>query len=69
MPMTNIRGIDINYEILGDRGPFVALQPGGRRAGSSLRSLASKIAEAGNRVLIYDRRNTGASSIAIEGES
>ncbi len=69
MPMTNIRGIDINYEILGDRGPFVALQPGGRRAGSSLRSLASRIAEAGNRVLIYDRRNTGASSIAIEGES
>ena len=64
-----IRGVDINYEILGDRGPFVALQPGGRRAGSALRSLAEKIAEAGNRVVIYDRRNTGASGIAIEGES
>jgi pimeloyl-ACP methyl ester carboxylesterase len=67
--MASIRGVDINYEILGERGPFVALQPGGRRAGSSLRSLATKIADAGNRVIIYDRRNCGASSIAIEGES
>jgi pimeloyl-ACP methyl ester carboxylesterase len=31
MPVTQIRGVDIRYEILGDRGPFVALQPGGRR--------------------------------------
>jgi pimeloyl-ACP methyl ester carboxylesterase len=69
MPATTIRGVDINYEILGDRGPWVALQPGGRRAGASLRSLAAKIAEAGHRVLIYDRRNCGASSIAIDGES
>ena len=67
MPIANIRGVDINYEILGDRGPFVALQPGGRRAGASLRPLATKIAEAGHRVIIYDRRNCGASSIAIEG--
>lgn len=69
MPVTTIRGVDINYEILGDRGPWVALQPGGRRAGASLRSLAAKIAEAGHRVLIYDRRNCGASSIAIDGAS
>ena len=69
MPATTIRGVDINYEILGDRGPWVALQPGGRRAGASLRPLAAKIAEAGHRVLIYDRRNCGASSIAIDGDS
>jgi pimeloyl-ACP methyl ester carboxylesterase len=69
MPVAKIRGLDINYEVLGDRGPWVALQPGGRRAGSSLRSLAAKIAEAGHRVLIYDRRNCGASSIAIDGDS
>ena len=67
MPIANIRGVDINYEILGDRGPFVALQPGGRRAGASLRPLATRIAEAGNRVVIYDRRNCGASGIAISG--
>src|SRR3977135_1392241 len=69
MPVATIRGVDINYEILGERGPFIALQPGGRRAGASLRSLAAKIAEAGHRVVIYDRRNCGASSIAIEGQS
>src|SRR6202049_2092653 len=69
MPVANIRGVDIHYEILGERGPFVALQPGGRRAGAGVRSLAEKIAEAGYRVIAYDRRNTGASSIAIEGES
>jgi pimeloyl-ACP methyl ester carboxylesterase len=69
MPVTQIRGIDIHYEILGDRGPFVALQPGGRRAGVSLKPLAQKIAEAGHRVVIYDRRNCGASGIAITGDS
>ncbi len=68
MPIAKVRGVALNYEILGDGGPFVVLQPGGRRAGASLRPLASKIAEAGYRVVIYDRRNTGASSIAIDGE-
>jgi pimeloyl-ACP methyl ester carboxylesterase len=69
MPVTNIRGVDINYEILGDRGPFIALQPGGRRGLAAVKSLGGKLAEAGNRVIVYDRRNCGASGIAIEGES
>jgi pimeloyl-ACP methyl ester carboxylesterase len=69
MPIANIRGVDINYEILGDRGPFIALQPGGRRGLVGVKSLGSKLAEAGNRVIVYDRRNCGASGIAIEGEA
>jgi pimeloyl-ACP methyl ester carboxylesterase len=69
MPVAKIRGVDIAYEILGERGPLVALQPGGRRAGVSVRPLAEKIAEAGHRVIVYDRRNCGASGIAIEGAS
>src|SRR5207302_695639 len=69
MPIATVRGVDIHYEVLGERGPFVVLQPGGRRAGAGVRSLGEKIAEAGYRVVAYDRRNTGASSIAIEGES
>src|SRR5260370_10325248 len=69
MPIANVRGVAIDYEIVGDRGQFVGLQAGGRRAGSALRPLAAKIAEAGNRVIIYDRRNCGASSISIVGES
>ena len=56
MPVATIRGVDIHYEILGERGPFVALQPGGRRAGAGVRSLGEKIAEAGYRVIGYSRR-------------
>ena len=69
MPIASIRGVDINYEVLGERGPWVALQPGGRRALGGVKSLAEKIAEAGNRVLIYDRRNCGASGVSFTGNS
>jgi pimeloyl-ACP methyl ester carboxylesterase len=69
MPVAKVRGVDIVYEVLGERGPFIALQPGGRRGGISVRGPAEKIAEAGNRVIVYDRRNTGASGVAIESES
>jgi pimeloyl-ACP methyl ester carboxylesterase len=68
MAIASVRGVDINYEILGDHGPWVALQPGGRRALAGVKSLAEKLAEAGNRVLIYDRRNCGASGVAFEGD-
>ena len=69
MPTLAIRGVDINYEILGERGPFVALQPGGRRALAAVKPLGEKLAEAGCRVVVYDRRNCGLSGIAIEGAS
>src|SRR5215467_11379489 len=61
MPIATVRGVEINYQVLGERGPWVALQPGGRRGLVGVRSLAEKIAEAGCRVLVYDRRNCGAS--------
>ncbi|HEY1259249.1 MAG TPA: alpha/beta hydrolase, partial [Stellaceae bacterium] len=69
MPVASIRGVEINYEVLGGHGPWVALQPGGRRALDGVRSLGEKLAEAGNRVLVYDRRNCGASSVAFEGDA
>lgn len=69
MPVAQIRGIDIRYEVLGERGPFIALQPGGRRGLVSVKPLGEKIAEAGYRVIVYDRRNTGASSVRIDGNS
>jgi pimeloyl-ACP methyl ester carboxylesterase len=68
MAIASVRGVDINYQVLGPRGPWVALQPGGRRALGGVKSLAEKLAEAGNRVLIYDRRNCGASGVAFEGD-
>ncbi|HXC14056.1 MAG TPA: alpha/beta hydrolase [Stellaceae bacterium] len=69
MPVASVRGVDINYEVLGRHGPWVALQPGGRRALSGVKPLAEKLAEAGNRVLIYDRRNCGASGVSFTGDS
>ena len=30
MPVATVRGVDIHYEILGERGPFVVLQQIGR---------------------------------------
>jgi pimeloyl-ACP methyl ester carboxylesterase len=67
MPVAKIRGIEINYEVLGERGAWVALQPGGRRGLDGVKPLGHKIAEAGFRVLVYDRRNCGASSISFDG--
>jgi pimeloyl-ACP methyl ester carboxylesterase len=68
MPLANVRGVNINYEVLGDTGPWVALSPGGRRGLDAVKSLAGRIAAAGYRVLIHDRRNCGASDVVIEGE-
>jgi pimeloyl-ACP methyl ester carboxylesterase len=67
MPFTKIRGVEINYEVHGDRGAWVALSPGGRRSMADVRDLARKISKAGYRVLIHDRRNCGASDVSVEG--
>lgn len=68
MPSANIRGVNINYQVLGDRGPWVSLSPGGRRDLGGVLPLAELVAEGGYRVLIHDRRNCGASDVVIEGE-
>lgn len=68
MPIANVRGVSINYRVHGSQGPWVALSPGGRRALDAVESLAGKLAEAGYRVLIYDRRNCGSSDVVIEGD-
>jgi pimeloyl-ACP methyl ester carboxylesterase len=68
MPVAKIRGVDINYEVLGTRGPWMALSPGGRRELQGVKSLAQRMADAGYRVLIHDRRNCGLSDVAIGGD-
>ena len=67
MTRMTVRGVDLNYEIVGGDGPWVALMPGGRRSMEVVRSLAGRMAEAGYRVVIHDRRNCGASALAIDG--
>jgi pimeloyl-ACP methyl ester carboxylesterase len=68
MPVANIRGLNIVYQIVGDAGPFIALTTGGRRGHAEFIPLARKIAANDYRVVLHDRRNTGASDILIEGE-
>jgi pimeloyl-ACP methyl ester carboxylesterase len=68
MPIAKVRGANINYEVLGTHGPWIALSPGGRRALDGVKSLAQRMADHGHRVLIYDRRNCGVSDIVIGGE-
>ena len=66
MPYANIRGIEINYETIGDHGAWLALSPGGRNGFGELRSLAKEIAAGGFRVLLHDRRNCGASEVSFD---
>jgi len=67
MPFMTVRGARLQYEILGSNGPWVALSPGGRRPMASVRGLAQRLAAAGHRVLIHDRRNCGASDVLVTG--
>ena len=68
MPLAKVRGVNINYKIIGNNGPWVALSPGGRRDISGIELLARKVSETGYRVVVFDRRNCGASDVVIDGE-
>jgi len=67
MPLANVRGANINYEVIGTRGEWIALTPGGRLGLEHVRSIAQLLANAGYRVLIHDRRNCGASDVLLGG--
>ncbi len=66
MPTAKVRGLNINYEIVGERGPFVTMVTGGRRGYHEFLPLARKLAAKGHRVLLHDRRNTGASDMLLD---
>jgi pimeloyl-ACP methyl ester carboxylesterase len=68
MPFLAIRGVNLHYRVLGERGPWLALITGGRRGFNEFVPLAEKIAAHGIRVLLHDRRNTGASDVVIDGD-
>ena len=73
MQSAAVRGVKLVYEVLGQNGnsvgPWVAVSPGGRRGLAPDRALGVLLAEAGFRVLVYDRRNTGASEVGFAGDS
>ncbi|MBO6782764.1 MAG: alpha/beta hydrolase [Alphaproteobacteria bacterium] len=68
MPIKNIRGVNLRYEVVGDEGPFATLITGGRRGYDEFLPLAGKLADRGYRVLLHDRRNTGASDILMSAD-
>lgn len=44
MPNATVRGLNINYEVIGDDGPWVALITGGRRGYQEFIALANRLA-------------------------
>lgn len=68
MPTVKIRDVNINFSVSGDTGPWLALVTGGRRGFTEFNAFAQKIAAQGFRVVLHDRRNTGASDVLIQGQ-
>ena len=66
MPSILIDGVSIKYEEMGSGEPVV-LTPGGRSGMEAVRGLAERLAPS-YRVIIYDRRNCGASDVVIGGD-
>ena len=66
MPRMTVRGVSLNYKIVGDKGPWMALTPGGHRGMDGVESLAEKMAAGGYRVVVHDRRNCGLSDMAFD---
>jgi pimeloyl-ACP methyl ester carboxylesterase len=66
MSQAKIRGVQLNYEVIGNSGPWIALTPGSRRTLTELVPIAEQLAKLGFRTLLHDRRNCGASEVGIE---
>jgi pimeloyl-ACP methyl ester carboxylesterase len=71
MASADIDGTTIVYDVIGDDGPPWVLTPGGRfdKDEPGIRELAETLAAQGQRVLIWDRPNTGASDVCFTGAS
>src|SRR3954449_39560 len=70
MPVAEVEGLEIAYELIGDGQPWV-LTPGGRftKEVGGLPEMARALADQGRQVLTWDRPNCGASSVAFDGPS
>ena len=70
MAHAQVDGLSIAYEVVGEGRPWV-VTPGGRFSKDTpgVRELAAELASHGNRVLIWDRPNTGESDVCFAGES
>jgi pimeloyl-ACP methyl ester carboxylesterase len=71
MARAEIKGIGIEYEVIGDGGPLAIITPGGRfsKDYGGIRELAQALAKGGLSVIIWDRPNCGASDMCFEYET
>lgn len=72
MATANIDGLEIAYEILGQgNGRTWTITPGGRFSKDcpGVRELAEALVAGGDRALIWDRPNCGASEVNFEGDN
>ena len=71
MPVADVDGLAIAYDVVGDGGQPWAITPGGRfsKDYGGVREMAEALAERGRRVLIWDRPNCGASDVCFTGSS
>jgi pimeloyl-ACP methyl ester carboxylesterase len=70
MARISIDGVELEYELLGERGrPAIAITPGGRfaRDAAGVPELGYSLANSGYRVLLWDRPNCGASDLCFRG--
>jgi pimeloyl-ACP methyl ester carboxylesterase len=68
----DVDGLELDYELIGpESGPPLVLTPGGRypRDAAGVPELGEKFAQAGYRVLLWDRPGCGASDIAFTAAS
>ena len=70
MPVAEVEGFEIAYEVVGEGQPWI-LTPGGRftKEVGGLPEMARALADAGRRVVTWDRPNCGASSVVFRGRS
>lgn len=71
MALATVNDLSIGYDVIGDSGRPWSITPGGRfdRTTPGVRELAEALAADGNRVLIWDRPNTGESDVCFDGDS
>ena len=68
MPYAQIADGRIRYEMLGSGSQCIALTLGGRKSLEAANPFAERLAQEGYRVLIHDRRNSGASDLMLTGK-
>ena len=63
MPFVTLGGVELQYDVIGDRGPWVAAVSSARFSHVDMLPLAHALARHGRRVVVHDRRNCGQSSL------